>query len=371
MKFIEVNNNFQKELFLQLPAKIYKNYMNYRTTNEETAEWLSFEKTEFHKHAKVTPYIIALKEEIIGRFTLIVDQNMPEYCQIAFLEFTENTPLNLSSLLKKFVTEKHLKCSKILIGLNGHLNYGAGILQNKFDKTPAFELPYTRNYYPEYFLEFDKKLVSTFFFKFDNLPENVKKYERFYPSNKFKIRHLNSDNFEEEIKIYTELNNGSFQKHLYWTNRTYKEDLELYAPFKKILTPDNLLIAEYNGNPIGFLLWLPDFNQLLKNNNEFLKFDKNLSHEEFKTKYITKIDTFRIMEIAIIPEFQRKRIDLMLFTELMRAISKTNYKYCEGGFILNENVDSMNMSQKYLKRLFDPKAEIHRQYAIYETNINT
>jgi len=131
-------------------------------------------------------------------------------------------------------------------------------------------------------------------------------------------------------------------------------------PFKNILTPKNLFFVEYENKPIGFLLWLPDFNQILQNNSAHINFNK----ENFD-----KIDTFKLMEIAVIPKFQKKRVDFLLFTELMRVMNKTNYKYCEGGFILNQNKQSMNMSQKYLKRLFDPNAKIHRQYAIFETSL--
>jgi len=76
---------------------MYKICNNYKTTNEELTEWLSFEKTEFHKHAEVTPYLISENNKITGRFLAIVDQNMPEYYQVAFLEFTDTTSINLSN----------------------------------------------------------------------------------------------------------------------------------------------------------------------------------------------------------------------------------------------------------------------------------
>lgn len=365
MYFKKINKAEHKKFFIDLPKIIYKECANYRLSNEETAQWLSFKKTEFHKHALVEPFLIYQNNQIIGRFTIIVDQNLSEYCQIAFLEFSNKININFSDNLKSFCSQNYPQCSKIIVGLNGHVNYGAGFLLNKYNQTPAYELPYTRDYYPIYFKNFTEKRITTFYFKYFNLSENVKKYEKFYPKGDFDVRYLNLDDFENEIKIYTNLNNQSFKNHPFWTDRTQAEDYELFAPFEKILSPENLIIVEHKNIPIGFLLWLPDFNQLLKNNSEILKFENN----NIKSKILNQIDTFRLMEIAIVPQFHKKRIELMLLTELMRAISKTNYKYCEGGFIFNENIDSINMSKKYLKRLFDPEAKIHRQYAVYEDNL--
>ncbi|MBN2664274.1 MAG: hypothetical protein JXR68_11545 [Bacteroidales bacterium] len=365
MYFKKITTAEQKKLFTELPKKIYKECKNYRLSNEEIAEWLSFENTEFHKHSQVEPFLIYQNNEILGRFTVIIDQNLPQYCQIAFLEFSDKTRIDLSDNLTTFCTDNFPNCSKILVGLNGHVNYGAGFLLNKYNQTPAYELPYTRDYYPNYFKKYTEKRITTFYFKYFNLKENIKQYEKFYPKGDFNVRYLNIVDFENEIKIYTDLNNESFKNHPYWTDRNYKEDYELFAPFEKILTPDNLIIIEHKNIPVGFLLWLPDFNQLLKNNSEVLKFNT----PDIKSKILDKIDTFRLMEIAVVPKFQKKRIELILFTELMRAISITNYKYCEGGFIFNENIESINMSKKYLKRLFDPEAKIHRQYAVYENNL--
>lgn len=365
MYFKKIQTDEDKTLFIELPKKIYKDCEHYRLTNEETAEWLSFEKTEFHKHAVVTPFLIYQNNEVVGRFSAIIDQNMSEYCQIAFLEFTKNTREDLADNFKSFCNDIFPQCSKIIIGLNGHVNYGAGFLLNKYDQTPAYELPYTRNYYPKYFKKYQEKRITTFFFKYFNLEKNVKQYEKYYPKGNYNVRYLNLNNFENEIKVYTDLNNKCFVNHPYWTNRTYKEDYELFAPYENVLIPENLIIIEHQNTPIAFLLWLPDYNQLLNNNTVSLK----LEDPDIKSKIIKNIDTFRLMEIAVIPEFHKKRIEFMLFTELMRAISRTNLKYCEGGFIFNENVESINMSKKYLKRLFDPEAKTHREYAVYEDSL--
>ena len=355
MKFINANTKKLQNKFYQFPKTLYKNNPFYKDADENLAKDLCFKKQAFHKHAIVESYLIYQQNKLTGRFSLICDELQNTYCQVAFLEFSQTLDKDFSLNLTKFAKKRFPNCKKIIVGLNGHLNYVAGILLNKFDKIPSFGLPYTNKYYPKYFQEFSKQLISTFKFQFQksNLETGFELFERFNFLGDYKIRKFDLNNFSTELKIYTDLNNKCFLQHPFWTKRTAQEDFELFSPFLDILKPENLLFAEYKNIPIGFLLWLPDFNQLHRINLS----DLNI------------IDTFRLIEIAVLSEFHRKGIELLLFIELMKIIYKTNYQFCEGGFIFNENIDSINMTKKYIKRFFNQKVEDYRQYAVFEYEI--
>ena len=370
MKNILVKTNSHKKEFLSFAKTIYKNIPFYRNT-DDIVSFLINKKTEFHKHATILPFITTKNAQTIARFVLINDKKWSECTQVAFFEAIKG--LN-NSLIDNIIdlAKKHFPYStKICFGLNGHLNHGAGILLNKFNETAVFGLPYTPDYYPNYFKNLTKKTIASFRFPISDIDSRYKKLSKYLKNNDIKVRTMNMKELKKESELYTDLNNICFQKHIYWTNRNYKEDYELFEPFRHMLKSENLIFAEYKGKIAGFLLWFPDYNQLVRNNKQELKTDNWWSKHVLKYKFFKKIDTFRLTEIAVVPKFQKKRIELALFLKLLEMIKEYNYKFCEGGFIFEENKDSINMSLKYIERLFGYKAEIYRKYAVFEKDINT
>jgi hypothetical protein len=114
----------------------------------------------FHQHATVHSFLILQGDDVAGRFTLIHDQKLPDYVQVSFFEAQPGL-----SGVAKLIVEKACSafphCKRIVIGLNGHLNYGAGILTSNFGEAPVFGLPYNREYYQDYFPDFTKIPILT------------------------------------------------------------------------------------------------------------------------------------------------------------------------------------------------------------------
>jgi hypothetical protein len=50
-------------------------------------------------------------------------------------------------------------------------------------------------------------------------------------------------------------------------------------------------------------------------------------------------------------------------------IGKAGIKYGEGGFIFEENINSIVMTRRFLERATGVKMEPHRHYALFETTL--
>jgi hypothetical protein len=190
--------------------------------------------------------------------------------------------------------------------------------------------------------------------------------ETYNPTRKIEnlnIRFMNKKNIKKESSIYTFLNNNSFIYHPYWAKRDEAEDLELFNPFRFLLDNENLIIAEINNEPVGFYFWYPDFNQLVNNQREINFFDLL----KFKTK--PDINTFRFTEIGIIPKYQKSPVALALIHKSLPYLMKKNYKFCEGGFIFEENRASIAFVSRIMQRINNEKPEPFRKFAVYETKI--
>ena len=105
---------------------------------------------------------------------------------------------------------------------------------------------------------------------------------------------------------------------------------------KQIVEPDLVLIAEHEGRPVAFSLALPDINQaLIRLKGRLLPFGllKLLWH----TKIRNKIDTARLITFGVIPEFQKRGIDSMLFIETFNRGTAKGYRRAELSWVLETN----------------------------------
>jgi hypothetical protein len=130
-----------------------------------------------------------------------------------------------------------------------------------------------------------------------------------------------------------------------------------------LIKEENLLFAEKDGKPIGFFLWYPDFNQLLKGHQQ-------LGLKHVLHYYFTRtIDTFRFTEIAVLPEYKKSHAVQAMILYAIPYIRKSGIKYGEGGFIFEENTNSIVMTRRFLERATGIKMEPHRHYALFETTL--
>lgn len=341
---------------------VYKNNRFYRGTEGSIEKMLLLGKSSFKSHSKIHMYLLRDGNDIVGRFVLIHDFRLPDYVQVAFFEAIDGLGdvfLHIKNEAKKLFPD----CSKIVVGLNAHLNYGAGILLNTFDQVPLFGLPYNHSYYHDYFKDLYQRKMFTFRFPMDAYFKWMNAYEYDRKIEGLTIRFMNKKDIKSESAIYTELNNKAFIKHPYWANRDEEEDQELFSPFRFLLDNEHLVIAEVNGKPVGFYLWYPDFNQLVNNHRDLNAIDV------LKFRLNNKIDTFRFTEIGILPEYQKTSIALLMINKTAPKVYKDNYTYCEGGFIFEENKASIGLVTGLLKRVFGKNPEPYRQFAVYDGNL--
>lgn len=345
--------------FGSVRKEVYKGNKFYRGTEGSIEKMLLQNKSTFKTHSKSRMFIVRDGNDIVARFALINDYRLLDYVQVAFFEAQKGLG-DIYSLIKKEAKYWFPECPQIVVGLNGHLNYGAGILLNRFNEVPLFGLPYNHDYYADYFKELNTRKMFTFRFP-------TKIYHQwaatFKPSKQLEglnVRFMNKKDIKRESAIYTQLNNLSFTKHPYWADRDVAEDEELFYPFRFLLDNEHLIIAEHNGEPVGFYLWYPDFNQLIDSQRDFKPYDV------VKYRIKNKIDTFRFTEIGIIPKYQRSPVAMAMVNKPLPKMVEMGYKYCEGGYIFEENRASIAFTTRILQRANVKKPEPYRQFAVFD-----
>ncbi len=73
-----------------------------------------------------------------------------------------------------------------------------------------------------------------------------------------RVRTLNKDDFENELKQIFSVSEKSFVSNYLYTPTSERSFICSYLPFKDFLDPRLVLIAEHNEKPVGFVFCLPD-----------------------------------------------------------------------------------------------------------------
>jgi hypothetical protein len=348
--------------FYRIPEEIYKTNIFYRASEFDITQLLIEGPTAFHQHASIHSYLILCEDDISGRFSLIHDQKLPEYVQVSFFEAQPGLP-GIANLITEKARSLFPQCKRMVVGLNGHLNYGAGILTSNFSEAPVFGLPYNMEYYQDYFSDFRKIPLVSYKFPIEPFIEYKLRMGDDPELKGITVRKLNKKKLRQDSEIYTYLNNACFPGHPFWAERDVKEDYELFYPFRFLIKEENLLFAEKEGKPIGFFLWYPDFNQLLKER-------QHLGLKQVLRYYFTRtINTFRFTEIAVLPEYKKSHAVQAMILYAIPYIRKAGIKYGEGGFIFEENINSIVMTRRFLERATGIKMEPHRHYALFEATL--
>jgi len=81
-------------------------------------------------------------------------------------------------------------------------------------------------------------------------------------NNGVKIRELNVENFEQELREIHALSLEAFRHNLLYTDLTWSDFQHEYRPVQQILDPRFCLMAECDGMLVGFLFALPDLGGL-------------------------------------------------------------------------------------------------------------
>jgi hypothetical protein len=278
-----------------------------------------------------SPLVIAL---------LLQAKEMPDQLQLCFFEALPNAQEAVQALVDKASSiARQWGATSLLVSMNGHVNYGLGFLADSFEELPCFGSSYTPAYYLDCFrsLGFREQHLVSYRYPMSTFVAQQEKRILERTRKRFSFRKADFSQLKEEISIYTRLNNECFAEHELYFHRYDDEDYELFHPFRWFLKEENLLIAEHGGTPVGFLLWYPDFNELIGPGQE-LGLQALLKYKIFRPP----IKRFKIVEIGVLPKFQGSSVILGLFHACFE-LTRYRFQECESGWIFAENTKSRNI----------------------------
>jgi GNAT superfamily N-acetyltransferase len=319
----------------------------------------------FYKHADTEFFLAERDGEVVGRIGAIVNynHNKEHNENIGFFGFFEciNDQSVANALFDK---AKEYLISHGVNAIRGpvspSINDEVGLLVEGFDLSPAIMMTYNPPYYSELVEEYGFHKVKDLYAydlsqneiyseKFNRAAELVKR------RNSLTFRSLRMKEFNKEVERVKKVYNGAWVYNWSAVPMTSEEFDALAADLKPVVVPDLVIIAEKEGEPIGFALSLPDFNMALKYNKSGMLLT-GLYHMFTKKKLIDRV---RIIVLGVLPEYKKTGAASVLFYETAIRARNLGYQYGEASWVLEDNV-MMNRAAETMN------GKIYKKYRLYE-----
>jgi len=370
MEIKTVKNGRDLNAFIHLPWTIYRKDSHWvPPLISDVKDMLDQKINPFWQHAERRLFIVKKKRKVVGRIVGIIDQNHIQYQRekTGFFGFFEcfndyEVAELLLSTVRSYLKEKGLETMRG--PMNPNINEECGTLIEGFNYTPYVMMTHNPPYYPTLLERFGlTKVVDWYAYLGTVLSEPPKEANiaAAYSAAKHpevKIRAMVMSNFENEVEGIRDVFNAAWSKNWGFVPFTDAEIKYLAKRLKPLAVPEISLFAEIDGKPIGVLIGIPNFNQVLQHLNGRLfpfGFLKALY-------YARKINTGRLIIMGVKEEYRKMGIEAMLYSQALKAAYKLGYRFFEASMILEQNFLTRKAAETF-------GTQPYKAYRIYEMKI--
>jgi GNAT superfamily N-acetyltransferase len=368
----EIESPAELKQFILLPNRLYKNDPNYvAPLISERLEFFDREKNPFFKTSKVKLFLARRDGKVVGRIAICVNYDHNEFHaeQTGFFGFFDcGDDYEVASTMLKvaMITLKKEGMTKMRGPMNFSTNHECGFLVEGFDSPPVVMMTYNPPYLPQLAEKFGlKKAMDLLAYKLteeDGISERIEKVvTKLQERASIKIRTLDMKNFDREVQLVRQVYNGAWENNWGFVPLSEAEFEYTARNLKQVVEPDLVFIAEHEGRPVAFSLALPDVNQALRYLNGRL-FPFGIFKILWHTKIRNKIDQVRLVTFGVIPEFQKRGIDSMMYLATWKSGVAKGYRRAELSWIL-ENNDLMRRGVEQMN------AHVYKRYRVVEMPI--
>jgi GNAT superfamily N-acetyltransferase len=241
-------------------------------------------------------------------------------------------------------------------------NEEAGLLVDGFDESPVIMMPYNPPYYAclieQAGFETAKNLVALYLVQ-SQIPEYLlKREQRLAKRLNVTVRYIDMDNFDAELEKVREIYNSAWERNWGFVPMTPAEIQHMANDLKPVLKSDPeqvIIVEDEDGTPVGFALWLKDFNQAIKHaKGRLFPFGllKILWHAR-------NIDMARVLTLGLVPEYRGMGIDNLLYLRIFRAAHEKGINQGEFGWVLEDNLPMMRPLEKM-------GSHVYKRYRLFD-----
>ena len=369
IEVVEVESASQLRKFIKYPNTLYRGEPNYvAPLISERKEFFDREKNPFFRSAKTKLYLAMRQGEVVGRIATCINYAHNTYHEeqvgfFGFFDCPDDYEIG-STLLKVAMIElKRDGMEKMRGPMSFSTNHECGFLIEGFDTPPTVMMTYNKPYLPKLAEKFGlKKVMDLLAFRItkeDPISERVQKVvDKMAERSQVKLRTLRMSEFDKEVDRINKIYNEAWQYNWGFVPMNRDEFDYTARNLKQIVDPDLVFVAEYQGEPVAFSLALPDINQALIHLKGRL-FPTGLLKLLWHTKIRNKIDCVRMITFGVVPQFQKRGIDMAMYVATYKGATEKGYTWADLSWMLETN-------ELMLKSAKQMGAKLYKKYRIVE-----
>lgn len=342
----------------------------------EAMELVTAGKNPFFDHATVQFFLARRSGEVVGRISAHIDhlaiamdpaQGMgPGTGNWGLLEAEdEAVAAALIGQAEQWLREQGM--TRVLAPISMSIWEEPGQLTKGFDHPPTVMMGHQPQRYQHYIeaLGYNPaKLLRTY--ELDIVADFPPLIARIVQSGernaKIKVRKVNRRNFDAEAAIILSILNDAWSDNWGFVPFTDREIAYAGKKFKPIVREDLIMIAEYEGEPVAFMMTLPDLNEVL-HPMEGKLFPFNWAKLLWWLRK-PKARTMRVPLMGVLKKHQSSRLAsqlVFMMIEKIRHAATSNYGGTRGeiGWVLDDN-QGMNAIAEGIG------STVNKEYTIYQ-----
>ncbi|MEM8807835.1 MAG: hypothetical protein AAGF01_17585 [Cyanobacteria bacterium P01_G01_bin.38] len=354
--------------FLDVPARVYRDDPHWVPPLRSSIAKQFLPSNPFFEYGSLQQFVAIAAGKPVGRIVAAVNRRLVEregnnIGLFGFFECVADFAIAqaLFNAACDWLKQQGMTHVRGPIDLSTHNN--CFFLVDGFDSPPMVMMPYNPPYYGEFVEKAGwQKAKDAYAYDFPLELVLNPKFERAYQialkaGITFRPIHTKGEDFERDCRSLYQLFTKAFANNWSSTPRTEAEFLEEAKELQQLVDPDVFVIAEDQGEMVGFFMGLPDYNIPLKRVNGRLNW---LGLLKFLW-YRRQIDQGRVIAICSLPEYRRKMVPIAVVYLGMRGGSQKNkpYKRAELSWVFEDNMSSRKIIES-------AGAQIYKTYRIYE-----
>ena len=261
--------------FISLERKLMKDFPYYISEIDDDVAKMLTRQTLMAKEMEFGLFLVSKSGKGVGRCAAIINkkfqaQKQPGAGFIGFFAAVEGCEQEVTEMIG--LAENWLKkrgVSKIIAPANGGAPNSMGFMVTGFDEDPMFPFSWTPPYYQGYIERLKyQPAYPLWYYEVDFTSEKYREAkQRFANHDAAVIRPVSKKNWDKDIDTVTDMLNETFVHEWEFTRMSHAETKEFFGPMKTILAPQQILIAEVDGKPVGFCFAVPDLTPLFRTFN--------------------------------------------------------------------------------------------------------
>ncbi len=336
---------------------------------DELKKFFDRSHNPFHQHAETELWLAVHDGRDVGRIAACVDRanNEHHHEQVGFFGFYEvlEDDEAAAALLRTAADWIRGRGMDTMRGpgcfTSNHDWYGLQV-DGRFDR-PLIGMPYNPRYYERQLTAFGlagaKDLFAWWLETRGELPGKMGSLvERILERPGLRIRPFDMKHFAEDAELVRGLYNACWSENWGFIPLSDAEFAYMAKDMKALVSADFLLVAEMDGQPVGFSLTIPDFNQAMQPlRGKLLPFG-------WLTFLLNKrrIRSARTILMGVLPEYRKLGIDVGMVYKTMQAAFARGITHGECSWILADNRPMNRILEGY-------GADCYKTYRIFEKKL--